>query len=122
MTRHEQRKRYFVSAAHGVVQDIRNETGEFEVYLDEEELTLLTDLLQSLEQEDDTTFRRAFVPYKSADHDAAAQAFDDKIISLYQYLYDHGSPATRQVIADLHVLSKLENSAYHDKGYDTEAP
>jgi hypothetical protein len=117
MPAHDQKKRYFVSAAHGVIQDIRNETGEFEVHLTEEEVTILQDLLNDLRQEDDYTFRRAFVPYKSADHDDAAREFDETTVGLYQFLYNHGSSDTRQMIVSLNVLPKLDNTGYHDKGY-----
>ncbi|OBZ10510.1 hypothetical protein A8L34_18100 [Bacillus sp. FJAT-27264] len=122
MAANHQKKRYFVSAAHVVIQNIRNESNEFEVHLNDEELTILQDLLTNLESDDDYTFRRAFVPFKSADHDDAAQEFDDQTIALYRYLYEHGSNDTRQMIKSLNVLTKLENTAYQDKGYGGGTP
>ncbi|MFC3750159.1 hypothetical protein [Paenibacillus sp. GCM10012306] len=122
MPANDPKKRYFVSAAHGVIQNIRNESNEFEVYLNNEELTILKDLLTGLESDDDYTFLRAFVPFKSADHDDAAQEFDDQTIALYRYLYEHGSNDTQQMIKSLNVLTKLENTAYQDEGYGKAHP
>jgi hypothetical protein len=118
----EEKKRYFVSVNHSLIQDVRNDSNEFEVLLNAEELTLLQDLLNELERGDDYAFRRAFVPYKSADHDEAARQFDDETVRLYQTLHRFGSIETRQTIQQLGILPKLENTGYHDKGYDGGSP
>ncbi|WP_256718242.1 hypothetical protein [Paenibacillus borealis] len=106
----EEKKRYFVSVNHSLVQDVRNDSNAFEVLLNAEELTLLQDLLNELERGDDYAFRRAFVPYKSADHDEAARQFDDETVRLYQTLHRFGSIETRQTIEQLGILPKLENT------------
>jgi len=116
------RKPYFVSVNHGLIQNVRNETGEFEVWLSDEELTILQDQLKALQQDDEYSFRRAFVPYKSADHDDAIDQFDDKTIRLYEYLRQYGTPETQKIIDQLGVLPKLENTGYEDKGYGEGSP
>lgn len=118
----QEKKRYFVSVNHSLIQDVRNDSNEFEVLLNAEELTILQDLLNELKRGDDYAFQRAFVPYKSADHDEAARQFDDEIIRLYQSLYLFGTSETQQTIEELGVLPKLENTGYEDKGYDGGSP
>lgn len=115
-------KRYFVSVNHGLIQDVRNDSNEFEVLLSSGELTVLQDLLKELASRDDYAFRRAFVPYKSADHDEAAELFDDGTIRLFQYLHDHGTDETRRLIEELGVLPKLDNTGYQDEGYGSGSP
>ncbi|KWX72893.1 hypothetical protein AML91_20640 [Paenibacillus jilunlii] len=121
LQRHD-KKRYFVSVNHGLIQDVRNDSGEYEVLLTPGELTGLEDILKDLAKEDEYAFRRAFVPYKSADHDEAIDQFDDQTIRLFQYLHRYGSEETRQTIEQLNVLPKLSNTGYEDKGYDGGSP
>ncbi|MFD1774037.1 hypothetical protein [Paenibacillus rhizophilus] len=115
--RDNDKKSYFVSLKHGLIQEMRGESGEFEVKLDDTGLSELQGRLQELEREDEYAFRRTFVPYKSADHDDAANQFDDKTVRLYRFLWEHGTEETRRMIVSLNVLPKLENTGYHDKGY-----
>lgn len=116
------RKRYFVAVNHGLIQEIRNDSNEYEVLLSGEELTVLQDLLNELSRGDEYAFRRAFVPYKSADHDDAAEQFDDATIRVFQYLHDHGTAETRLQIEGLNVLQKLEHTGYEDEGYGDGSP
>lgn len=118
----EPKKSYFVSVNHGIIQDVPGDSNEFEVLVSEDELTVLQDLLNNLGREDDYAFRRAAVPYKSADHDEAAEQFDEGTIRLYRYLYRVGSAKTQQTIEQLDVLPKLENTGYEDKGYGEGSP
>ncbi|WP_379127915.1 hypothetical protein [Paenibacillus sp. sgz500958] len=122
MPSNDQKKRYFVSVKSGLIQDVRNETGEFEVWLADEELSGLRDSLDQLGQDEEYSFRRALVPYKSADHDDAIDQYDEKIIRLYQYIRTYGTDETRQAIDQMGVISKLENSGYEDKGYGDGSP
>ncbi|WNS41746.1 hypothetical protein [Paenibacillus sp. MMS20-IR301] len=113
----DKHKRYFVSVNHGLVQDMPSGEHEFEVLLSGEELNVLQDLLKELASSDDFAFRRAFIPYKSADHDSAAGQFDDATLRIFQYLHGHGTDETRQLIEALGVLPKLGNTGYQDEGY-----
>lgn len=116
------RKRYFVAVNHGLIQETRNDSNEYEVLVSGDELTVLQDLLNELSRGDDYAFRRAFVPYKSADHDEAAEQFDDATIRVFQYLHDHGTEETRRQIEGLNVLQKLEHTGYEDEGYGEGSP
>lgn len=113
----EEKKQYFVSVHHGLIQTVRNEDGEFEVWLTDEELSGLQDRLRALQEDEEYSFRRSFVPYKSADHDDAIEQFDEKTVEIYQYLRDYGTDETRELINSMRVIPKLENSGYQDKGY-----
>lgn len=115
-------KRYFVSVNHGLIQEVRGDSNEFEVLLSDEELTVLQDLLKGLAGEDEYAFRRAVVPYKSADHDDGAEQFDDATIRLFQYLHDRGTGETRRLIEEMNVLQRLENTGYQDEGYGGGSP
>ncbi|WP_342476753.1 hypothetical protein NYE24_22985 [Paenibacillus sp. FSL H7-0350] len=114
--------RYFVSVNHSLIQEERGDSSEYEVLLSSDGLTVLQDLLADLASGDEYAFRRALVPYKSADHDDAAEQFDDATIRLFQYLHDHGTDETRLQIEGLNVLEKLENTGYQDEGYGTGSP
>ncbi|WP_311519093.1 hypothetical protein [Paenibacillus albidus] len=122
LTVSEEKKHYFVSVTHGLIQDVRNDSNEFEVLLTTEELTALQDLLKDLERGDGYAFRRAFVPYKSADHDDAIDQFDDQTVKLFEYLREQGTEETRSAIDGMGVLPKLKNTGYQDKGYDGGSP
>ncbi|MCL6603341.1 MAG: hypothetical protein K6T94_10735 [Paenibacillus sp.] len=122
MAAHPDKQQYFISITHGLIQTVRNETGEFEVWLTDEELTVLNDRLKALEQDDEYSFRRAVVPYKSADHDDGVDQFDDKTIKVYEYLRQHGTNETQKTIDELGVIPKLENTGYQDIGYGDGSP
>ncbi|WP_433945313.1 hypothetical protein [Paenibacillus sp. SN-8-1] len=114
--------RYYVSVTHHLIQDVQNESAEYEVYLDDEELGLLRDKLDDLSKEDEYTLKRAPVPYKSADKDEATDSYNDKLIDVYEYLHQIGDEKTRRAIESLGVLGKLEHSDYDHKGYGEGSP
>ncbi|MNJ49705.1 hypothetical protein D3C77_449510 [compost metagenome] len=117
------KKAYYVSVAHQIIQEAPNDnTTEFKVFLDEEDFVRLRDKIAELSQEDDHTFRRAPIPYKSADHDEATQQYNERLIELYTLLYQYGNDQTRRSIVSLGVLGKLQNPDYNDPGYDDGFP
>lgn len=112
-----EKQTYYVSVVHRLIQESPNDSAEFEVLLDEEELSLLQDKLNALTAEDDYTFRRAPVPYKSADHDAAPEQFNKQLSELYVLLYRSGTARTRTMLMESGILSRLGNTDYHHPGY-----
>lgn len=112
-----ERSLYYVSVAHRLIQETPNDSGEFEVQLDEEELTLLRDKLEALTAEDNYTFRRAPVPYKSADRDDAPEQFNKQLSEVYVLLYRTGTARTRTMLLESGILSRLGNTDYHHPGY-----
>ncbi|MGF7050809.1 hypothetical protein J2T13_005359 [Paenibacillus sp. DS2015] len=114
----EPKKTYYVSVAHNLIQDIPNDSTEFTVLGTDDEVSILRDKMSSLIKDDEYTFKRAFVPFKSADHDDSTNLFDDKMIELYAYIYQLGDEDTKRGIHEMNLLPKLLNTDYNDKGYD----
>lgn len=112
------KRRYYVSVAHNLIEDVPNDSNEFVVTLDDRELTQLKDLLEEVGGSDKYAFKRTFVPYKSADHDDAAEEYDDRTIALYGFLYRYGDEKTRQTIKEMNIIPKIENSGYDHPGYE----
>lgn len=112
------KRRYYISVTHNLIQDVPNDSAEFEMMLTDEQVASLKDQMDALIKDDEYTFKRAFVPYKSADHDDATEEFDEKLIGLYAYLYEIGDEKTRQLIERMNILPKLHQTDYHDDGYD----
>ncbi|WP_055106594.1 hypothetical protein [Paenibacillus ihumii] len=117
------KKPYFVSVAHRLIQESPNQdNAEYRVLLDEEDLVKLRDKIAELSEEDIYTFKRAPVPYKSADHDEATEHFNDRMRELYTLLYQYGDERTRRSIIGLGVLGKLQNQDYDHPGYNGKSP
>jgi len=112
------KKRYYISVSHQLIQDVPNDSAEYEVLMTETEVSKLRDLLEDLTKEDEYAFKRTFVPYKSADHDDAADEYNDRLIAVYAYLHEIGDEKTRRTIEDMNILGKMQHTDYHDKGYE----
>lgn len=113
-----EKKRYYISVTHHLIQDVRNDSTEFEVFITDDELTKLKDQMDELNKDDEYTFKRAIVPFKSADHDESTEEFDDKLIGVYAYLYKLGDEETKRTIDEMNILSKLHHTDYNDEGYE----
>ena len=111
-------KRYYVSVAHNLIQDVPNDSNEFVVNMDDEQLAKLKDLLDGVSGDDKYAFKRSFVPYKSADHDDAAEQFDDRTIELYTHLYLYGDEKTRKTIEEMNIIPKMQDTGYDHPGYE----
>ncbi|WP_054956174.1 hypothetical protein [Paenibacillus dakarensis] len=114
-------KIYYVSVTHNLIQDVPNDSNEFVVCMNDEQLTKLRDLMNEVSQSDKYAFKRTFVPYKSADHDDAAEEFDERTIELYAYLYQYGDEKTRELIKDMNLIPKMDDTGYDHPGYE-ESP
>src|SRR5688572_28019613 len=79
------KKTYYVSVNHNLIQDVPNDSNEYVVYMDDEEVSKLRGLLYEVSSSDRYAFKRTFVPYKSADHDDAAEQYDERTINLYHF-------------------------------------
>ncbi|NMO97300.1 hypothetical protein [Paenibacillus lemnae] len=114
-----ERKTYYVSVAHNLIQDVPNDSNEFVVTMNDDELTKLRDLLNDVAGSDKYALKRTFVPYKSADHDDAAEEYDDVTIALYSYIHRFGDENARNTIEQMNIIPKLvEDTGYDDPGYE----
>lgn len=112
------KRTFYVSVRNNLFQKEPDESTEFTVQVNEEEEKKLRDQLIEMGKEEKYTFKRAFVPYKSADHDDATNQFDNQMIELYTTIYELGDETTRQTIKEMKVLPKLHDTNYDHKGYD----
>lgn len=111
-------KIYYVSVANNLIQDVPNESNEFVVSMNDEQLTKLRDLMNEVSKSDKYAFKRTFIPYKSADHDDAVEELDDRTIELYTYLHEFGDEKTKRTIQDMNIISKMKDTGYDDPGYE----
>ncbi|MCM3129365.1 MULTISPECIES: hypothetical protein [unclassified Paenibacillus] len=109
---------YYVSITQKLIHQDSSESSDYEVHLDEEQLSILQDMLTTMDQEDRYTLQRTPVPYKSADHDDANDEFTVQLKELYQFIYDAGTDDTRSEIRRLRILGKLDHTDYDNKGYE----
>ncbi|WP_211747246.1 hypothetical protein [Paenibacillus sp. Marseille-Q4541] len=109
---------YYVSITQQLIHQEPTEANDYEVQLNQDELSRMQDLMSSIGNEDEYTFKRTPVPYKSADHDDANEKFTDRIQELYQLIYDNGTEKTRETIREQRVLTKLDHTDYDNKGYE----
>jgi hypothetical protein len=118
---------YYVSVARGLIEepkamrDSDNLTHEFQVEATEEEIAVLRELFEKQATAEEQTFKRAAVPYKSADHDPATADFNGEFLNIYRYLYEIGDEATKKHIEKMRILPRLLSPDYHDPGYEHKA-
>ncbi|MBO2945393.1 hypothetical protein JJQ72_15560 [Paenibacillus sp. F411] len=112
-------KKYYISIAHNLIQEEPYDSNEFVVYVDDDQLVKLRDLMKDASGSDKHAFLRTFIPYKSADHDEAVEEHDDTVIALYSYIYRFGDETARKTIKDMNIIPKLvEDTGYDDPGYE----
>lgn len=114
------KQRYYVSVSANTIDPEPHDTSSdrLTVMADEKEVAELKRLFEKERHATERTHRRAFIPYKSADHDPATADYNDSMIDLYQYLYRIGSLETRRHIESMNLLQELKNPDYNDPGYD----
>jgi hypothetical protein len=117
---------YYVSVATGIIEqkqameDSANLTHEFVVEATEAEINTLRALFEKQAITEETTFKRAPIPYKTADHDPASEEFNGDILNIYRYLYEIGSAETKQHIEKMGILPRLLSPDYHHEGYEEQ--
>ncbi|GAB6928598.1 hypothetical protein JCM10914A_25810 [Paenibacillus sp. JCM 10914] len=113
-----EKKTYYVSVNHNLIQEVPDDANEYVVHLNDEEVSKLRGLLHEVSSSDRYAFKRTFIPYKSADHDDANEEYDERTINLYNFLYNHGDEATRRTIEGMNIIGKLKDTGYDDPGYE----
>jgi hypothetical protein len=117
---------YYVSVATGIIEqkkeleDSANFTHDFVVEATEAEIDILRDLFEKQAATEETTFIRAPIPYKTADHDPATEEFNADILNIYRYLFEIGSEETKRHIEKMGILSRLLSPDYHHEGYEKQ--
>ncbi|SFL37266.1 hypothetical protein SAMN03159341_105328 [Paenibacillus sp. 1_12] len=117
---------YYVTVATGLIeqqqamQDKANLTHEFAVEATDEEIAVLRDLLDKQATSEELTFKRATIPYKTADHDPSTERFNGDILNIYRYLYEIGTAETKSHIEKMGILPRLLSPDYHHAGYEEQ--
>jgi hypothetical protein len=114
---------YYISVADGLIESesvlrgIPNKNYEFVVHAADEEIAELRRRMDKVQSDEETTFKRATIPYKSADHDVATNAFNSDMLSLYHMIYELGNDEAKQHIEKMGILGRLLSPDYHHAGY-----
>ncbi|MFC3772300.1 hypothetical protein [Paenibacillus sp. GCM10012303] len=90
---------------------------EFTIEATEQEAGRLSQLLETQRADDFSTFVRTPIPYKSADRDEATKDYNEQLLRVYSYLYELGTPRTRDHIERTGLLAKLRHPDYSHPGY-----
>lgn len=114
---------YLVSVSNLSVERIGSRAGrrdtefEFTIEATEQEAGQLSQLMETQQADDFSTLVRTPIPYKSADHDEATKDYNEQLLRVYSYLYELGTPETRDHIERTGLLAKLRHPDYSHPGY-----
>jgi hypothetical protein len=118
---------YYVSVATGLIEELKamqeseNMAHEFVVEAAPEEVATLRNLMEKRATAEENTFKRAAIPYKSADHDQATEEFNGEILNIYRYLHEIGNAETKKHIEKMGILPRLLSPDYHHAGYERKS-
>jgi DUF438 domain-containing protein len=111
------KQRYFVSVSANMVGAEPSLTDQLTVLASEEEREHLVRLLNKEQKNNDQTYLRAHIPFKSADHDQATKRFNNSMVEVYRYIYEIGTIETKRHIEYMDILQELRTPDYHHRGY-----
>jgi hypothetical protein len=112
------KERYYVSVTAHTITKEPSMTDQLTVLATDKERDYLESLLEQEEHNDDRTHLRAMVPYKSADHDPSTNKYNDKLRSIYRYIYKIGTIQTKRHIEYMDIIQDLKNTDYSHPGYN----
>jgi hypothetical protein len=123
---HMPKSTYYVTVATGLIEELQalqdkaNRTHEFVVEASVEEIAVLRDLFDKQAASEELTFKRATIPYKTADQDPSTERFNGDILNIYRYLYEIGTYETKKHIEKMGILPRLLSPDYHHAGYEEQ--
>ncbi|MFC4303371.1 hypothetical protein [Cohnella boryungensis] len=109
--------RYYVSVSAGIVGTEPALTDQLTVLATDEERNHLIALLEKERKALESTYVRAPIPYKSADHDSATNRYNDSMIEIYRFIYRIGTIETKRHIEYMDILRELRTPDYRHPGY-----
>lgn len=111
------KQRYYVSVSANMVGTEPSLTDQLTVLATDAERNELVSLLNREQKNNDTTYIRAQIPYKSADHDRGTRRFNDSMLDVYRYIYKIGTIETKRHIEYMDILTELRTPDYRHSGY-----
>ncbi|RXZ79229.1 hypothetical protein EBB07_23930 [Paenibacillaceae bacterium] len=111
------KRHYYVSVSGKSIEHAPSGSDQLQILATDGEINTLQQLLKREESRDETTALKAPIPYKSADHDPAGDAYDEALIDLYRAIYKLGTSETQQHIAGMNILRELKDTDYNHPGY-----
>jgi hypothetical protein len=112
--------RYYVSVSAGIVGTEPALTDQLTVLATDEERNHLIALLERERKALESTYVRAPIPYKSADHDSATNRYNDSMIEIYRFIYRIGTIETKRHIEYMDILRELRTPDYRHPGYKSK--
>ena len=106
---------YYVTVATGLIeqqqamQDKANRTHEFDVEASDEEIAVLRDLFDKQAASEELTFKRATIPYKTADQDPSTERYNGDILNIYRYLYEIGTAGAKAILKKWHITAAVKS-------------
>jgi hypothetical protein len=112
------KQRYFVSVSASMVGTEPSIMDQLTILATEEERNHLIAMLNQEQKNNEKTYLRAHIPYKSADHDIATERYNDSMVEIYRYIYKIGTLETKRHIEYMSILEELRKPDYHHQGYN----
>ncbi|MBB3109227.1 hypothetical protein FHS18_001279 [Paenibacillus phyllosphaerae] len=112
-----EKEQYYVSVSARTIETSPSRSEQLEIEATEQELNELQARLEREEHDYNVTSGRALIPYKSAERDPATEAFSEHLLELYAYIYELGTPSTREHIESMDILPELKNQNMDLPGY-----
>ncbi|GGD69617.1 hypothetical protein [Paenibacillus nasutitermitis] len=109
---------YYVSITSGTIEREPSNTDQLAIQASEDQLDVLKHKLDKEIFTNEITSLRAVIPFKSADHDKSEEQYSEDIRDLYTYIYQIGTPETKNHIDSMKILPKLTNQDYTMPGYE----
>ncbi|RHW30754.1 hydrolase [Neobacillus notoginsengisoli] len=100
-----EKKTYYIAIANGEI--FRNATSspwDFKITATDDEITQLREFFDENYANEWLTFVRAHIPYMEYHNDRETKRYDDKLQTIYSYIYDLGDEEAREHIASMGIL------------------
>ena len=100
------KQKYYINlASHEISEENYQGTANFCIYADDEEIEQLRSILNTMDEENFTTFWRAHVPFVEYHNDTANYNYDQNLMGAFQMMHDLGDDETKEHIQTMGILN-----------------
>lgn len=97
---------YYIKVSTGeILPDQSLDSYELCIEATHEEVNILQELFEQADHAATDTFRRAHIPFLQYHHDGANDHYDNVLVNIYQFIYDHGCDTTKAHIETMGILN-----------------